>query len=352
MPSATDLARSHARDPRTSQEADLPLLQVLYEHPQWFASLFQELDHRGVEYQAVHAGHLHFPAVMEVEPASSQLEQGRPRVVFNRMSPSAYLRGGSSAIRFTLTYLEALEDAGVRVINGVEAYRTELSKARQLGILGKLGLSAPRTRLAHTLEGIRGAAHEVGYPLVLKPNVGGSGAGIIRVNDSGELEQAFTALTSDTPALQVDSTVLVQEFVAPRGNSIVRVEVVGGRFLYAIRIHLSGESFNLCPADVCGPPQQEMDRVCPAEAPDAGLQVEAFTPPPEVVTQVERIVAASGMELGGVEYLEREESGEVVFYDVNALSNFVADPMWVLGFDPTRQLVDFVQGVLNLPAAP
>jgi hypothetical protein len=48
------------------------------------------------------------------------------------------------------------------------------------------------------------------------------------------------------------------------------------------------------------------------------------------------------MELGGVEYLVDARDGRPCFYDVNALSNFVADAPTVLGFDPFVDLVDFL----------
>src|SRR5206468_10093675 len=40
------------------------------------------------------------------------------------------------------------------------------------------------------------------------------------------------------------------------------------------------------------------------------------------------------------EYLESRRDGWRYYYDVNALSNFVADPVRVIGFDPTERLVD------------
>ena len=46
--------------------------------------------------------------------------------------------------------------------------------------------------------------------------------------------------------------------------------------------------------------------------------------------------------LGGVEYLVSERDGLPYFYDVNALSNFVADAPNVIGFDPFVDLVDFI----------
>ena len=48
------------------------------------------------------------------------------------------------------------------------------------------------------------------------------------------------------------------------------------------------------------------------------------------------------MELGGVEYLVNARDGLPYFYDVNALSNFVANAQEVIGFDPFVDLVDFL----------
>lgn len=48
---------------------------------------------------------------------------------------------------------------------------------------------------------------------------------------------------------------------------ITRVEVLDGKFLYAINVHTTGDTFNLCPADIC----QSSDGVeqsrgaCPAD---------------------------------------------------------------------------------------
>ena len=56
-----------------------------------------------------------------------------------------------------------------------------------------------------------------------------------------------------------------------------------------------------------------------------------------------RIASSAGLDLAGVEYLESERDGQIYFYDVNALSNFVADAPNVVGFDPFVRLGDFVQ---------
>ena len=80
-----------------------------------------------------------------------------------------------------------------------------------------------------------------------------------------------------------------------------------------------------------------------------GIRVEAFTPPPAVVAAVERIVAAAGIDVGGVEYLVDDRTGDVLYYDINALSNFVTDAVRVVGFDPWGRLVDYLETQLPVP---
>jgi biotin carboxylase len=308
-------------------------LGIFYEHPDWFRPLFAELERRGVPYVALHA-------------ATHRFDPDGPRppyaLVFNRMSPSAYARGLGSAVGYALAWLEFLEARGVRVVNGSAAFRTEISKVRQLQLMSALGLPHPRTRVLHRPEEAVAAAAEIGYPVVVKPNVGGSGVGLRRFDTAAELEAAVAA---DGLDFGLDGVGLVQEAVPAEARRIVRVEVLGRRFLYAIRLYLSEtDVFNLCPADVC----RRIDgatlerAACPVDAEDRGLRVEGYAPPAAIVAQVERLMAAAGIEVGGVEYLVDERTGQVVFYDVNALSNFVADAPRVVGLDPWPRLVDYL----------
>ena len=317
-----------------SLRPDRPLA-IYYEHPDWFRPLFAELERRGTPYERLHADtHRYDPA----DPAPPYA------LLFNRMSPSAWLRGRGDAVFYTLQYLAHLERLGVRVVNGYRAFVVETSKALQLSLFERLGLQYPRARVIHRLAQAPAAADGLRFPIVVKPNIGGSGAGIRRFDTLTALTAA-AARDDGTGALGIDQTGLVQEFIPSADGTIVRVEVLGGRFLYGIRIHTLGDTFNLCPADVC----QTVDGVelvraaCPADAPRTGLTVECYTPPPSIVAQVERIMAAAGVEVGGVEYLTDARDGRLYFYDVNALSNFVADGPRVVGFDPFERLADWLE---------
>lgn len=308
-------------------------LAIYYEHPDWFRPLFAELERRGVPHVLLHAGSHAYDIDGDETPYS---------LVFNRMSPSAYLRGRGNAVFYTLQYLDHLKRSGVRVINGYDAFVTETSKALQLSLLKSLGLAYPRARVINHPAEAPAAADGLRFPVVVKPNIGGSGAGVRRFDTPRGLEAAARAGELD---LGIDSTALVQEFIPADEQRIVRVEVLGGQYLYAIRIYTPGDSFNLCPADVC----QRVDgaelarAACALDAPKNGLRVEGYTPPGEVIAAVERIMAAAQIDVGGIEYMIDARDGRLYYYDINALSNFVADAPRVIGFDPFERLVDWIE---------
>ena len=66
-------------------------------------------------------------------------------------------------------------------------------------------------------------------------------------------------------------------------------------------------------------------------------------PPPGVIAACEKIVQTAGIDVGGIEYMTDDRDGKLVYYDINALSNFVADAVNVVGFDPFARLVDYLQ---------
>jgi hypothetical protein len=297
---------------------------ILYEHPLWFEPLFAELDRRGVRYARVHASELVF------EPGEQALPYG---LVVNRMSPSAWTRGHANAIFHTLHFLAYLDEIGHDVVNGHAAFQVEVSKARQCALFARLGLHYPRTRVVSDVRQLEAAAEGLRFPVLLKPNIGGSGAGIRSFATRPELHDAVAAGSVD---LGLDGTALVQEQLPAADQSVVRIEILGGEFLYAIRLRLLPGSFNLCPADYC-----ELPGIADGVS-GRGLPIERCDTPAELIEDAKRIVAAAGIELGGVEYLVNERDGLPYFYDVNALSNFVANAPEVVGFDPFLDLVDFL----------
>ncbi len=292
-------------------------LAILYEHPQWFRPLFAALDRAGIAYDAIHADGFAF------DPAG--LHPPAP-VVFNRIAMSSFLRAPEHPIFHAGAALAHWQARGGRVLNGAGALAIDASKARQLSLIAGLGLAIPATRVVHRGADLPAAAAALRFPVVVKANIGGSGAGIVRYDS---LEALTAAVADGSVPDSIDRVLLVQEYVPARGGTITRIETLGGRFLYAIAVD-GGGSFDLCPADACalpGRPAITMTRV---------------DPEPALVAAAEAIVAAAGIDVGGVEVLVDDRDGTARFYDINALSNFVADPVGVLGWDPHARLVDWL----------
>jgi len=315
---------------------------VLYEHPEWFRPLFAELDRRGLPYVRIDASEHRFDPSAREAPYS---------LLVNRVSASSYLRGHAAAIFHAREYLGHLEALGVPIVNGSRAYALDTSKARQLTLMTTLGLPHPRSRVVNQVGQIGPAAAELAYPIVVKPNIGGSGALIRRFEAPAELASAAES-GELSGILGLDSTAIVQEYHPPRGGSIVRIEALADRFLYAIRIEVDpSQGFNICPADICQTPAggPSSNGAASFGVPPAGtptmrsLKIEVADPPARMVEGVLRIFRSEGVDVGGVEYLESERDGQLYFYDVNTLSNFVTDAPRLVGFDPFERLVDHIE---------
>lgn len=306
-------------------------IAVLYENEAWLAPLFAALENADAPVARVFANDLTF------DPAGP-----RPAwsLVLNKVSPSSYLRGHAASIGAARELLPFLESRGVPVVNGSRAFALETSKARQLSLLSDLGIRAPAARVVTSAAQIADAARGLRFPVIVKPNVGGSGALMRRFDTPAALASAAADLD-----LGPDGTGIVQEFLETIDGAIQRVEFLDGEYLYAIRIENGGsEDFNLCPADICRAPEESFDN-CVADAPaKRPLAISAFDAPSSIVRDVLRVAEAGGLDVGGVEYLVAARDGLPYVYDINALSNFVSDAPKVVGFDPharfARWLVD------------
>ena len=309
-------------------------IAIYHEHPDWFKPLFAELERREVPFVKLDASaHL-------FDPSEDDVPYG---LVVNRASPSAYLRGHAQSTFYTLHWLRHLERIGIPVVNGSSIYSFELSKATQLDLLEGLGLPYPKSRAINHVSLAIEAAKALRYPVLVKANIGGSGAGIVRYDSESALAGA---VARGEVELGIDGVALVQESAPLRDGHIVRVETLDGNFLYGIKVFPAVGSFDLCPADACQTANGvELVRgACAVDAPKTGLRVEGFTPPAGIIAQVEAISRRAGLDVGGIEYLVDDRDGNHYFYDVNALSNFVADPVNVIGFDPWTKFVDYLEG--------
>ena len=311
--------------------ADQAELAVLFEHPEWQKPLFQALERRG----------LHFVAIDLKSAAFSDADPPAAPLYFNQASPSAYARGNTRAVPFALAYMRALHLRRVRVLNGAAAFALELSKTAQIALLRSLDVPAPRTWTFNDLDALRRRAGELSFPVLLKPEQGGSGARIMLVESFAHLE----ALLAQRPEHWLpDNLLLLQEyFPSDPTKGIVRMEFLGGELLYAMRVVSHGR-FNLCPAPVCNPETTEAG-ACETSSEQRAAPPVEFYPYPNVPAQAvawgKRIMAAGQLDVGGIEYLEAAD-GRLIFYDINANSNLRPSIAQAFGFDPFERVVDFL----------
>ena len=306
-------------------------LVVLYEHPEWQKPLFAALDARGVRYAAFDLKQGAFDP--DAVPAA--------RLYFNQASPSAYVRGNTRAVPLCLSLMRSLELGGARVLNGSRAFALELSKSAQCALMTRLGIAHPRSLAFNDAEAAL-AAWKGAWPLLVKPEQGGSGARMFLLNEPDELRR----LLGDQPELWLpDNLLLLQEyFPVDAAKGIVRMEFLGGELLYAMRV-VSHGAFNLCPSEVCNPGDGltghcEIPATKPVE----------FHPYPEVPAEAvetgRKLVREGGLDVAGIEYLAAVD-GRLIFYDVNANSNLRRPIGEAFGFDPFERVVDFLQAQLR-----
>ncbi|QAY77888.1 RimK family alpha-L-glutamate ligase [Sphingosinicella sp. BN140058] len=298
-------------------------LAILYEHPQWFEPLFAALERRGIAFVKVPLGDHHFDPAGSPPPAP---------VILSRVAMSGFLREPEHGIFYAEALLDHWRRQGATVLNGPEVLAIDSSKARQLSLITGLGLAIPGTRAVHRGRDLLAASQGMAFPLLVKANIGGAGAGIVRYSDRAELE---ISIGSGTLPDSIDKVLLLQDYVPPRGGTIIRIETLAGKFLYALEVESKGDAFDLCPADACL-----------AQPGRAAIGMRAITPPAELIVAAERIATAVGMDVGGVEVVIDDRDGVARFYDINGLSNFVAKPLEVLGWDPHERLIDMLAAAI------
>ncbi len=305
-----------------------PELVVLFEHPEWQKPLFAALERRGIPFGTfdLKRGSFNPDSVPEAP------------LYFNQASPSAYVRGNTRAVPLALSLMRSLELGGARVLNGSQAFALELSKSAQAALMNKLGIPHPRTVAFNDVDAVLAAWGDC-WPALLKPEQGGSGARMFLLHSADELVR----LLRDRPELWLpDNLLTLQEYFAVDvSRGIVRMEFLDGELLYAMRV-VSHGAFNLCPSEICNPENGAGQCELPEAAPSRPVEFHAYHDVPEdAVNAGKALMAAGGLSVGGIEYLEAAD-GRLVFYDINANSNLRAPIAREFGFDPFERVVDYL----------
>ncbi len=284
-----------------------PHVYILHENDEWVVPLRAHLDALETPYIAWHLSEGTID--LNAEPPAG--------VFYNRMSASSHTRGHRYAPELTAATLAWLKRHGRTVVNGERALQLELSKVAQYEALKPFAIPIPDTIAVVGRNNIAAAAGRFGFPLILKHNRAGKGLGVKLLRSAAALDEH---LASDEFELSIDGITLIQRYIEAPAPFITRVEFVGGKFLYAVRVDTS-EGFELCPADVCQ--IDDGSAVCPAAAPAEKFRIiEGFGHP--LIPAWEAFLAANDIAIAGIEFIV-DADGNTFSYDVNTNTNYNPD---------------------------
>lgn len=300
-------------------------VHVLFENEAWMPPLRAALADRGLSVTEHHT-----------EEGTLDLSVPPPEGIWiNRMSPSSHTRGHQGGVIFTADWLRHLEAHGRRVLNGSQAFTLEVSKVRQDLALREAGVRTPRTiAVVGGAEALRRAARTLPLPFITKHNQGGKGLGV-KLFDNLEAFDAYVTGPDFVPA--VDGVTLLQQYIRPREPYITRVELVGGRFQYAIRSSTEG-GFELCPAVECADASAAF---CPVGGTGKFRLAEDITADDPLVSRYLALMARHRIDLAGIEFVEDAE-GRRYTYDINGTTNYNADVEAAHGLHGMGAVADLV----------
>ncbi len=281
-------------------------IYVIHENDAWVEPLRAAFAERGLPFEEWH-----------LDAGCLNLENQPPEGVFyNRMSASSHTRGHYHAPEYAACVLAWLERHDRRVINSSRALQLEVSKVAQYMTLEAHGIRTPHTAATVGEDEILDAALAFDGPFITKHNRAGKGLGV-RLFEDREGLRAYLRGPDFEPSR--DGVTLIQEYIEAPEPFITRVEFVGGRYLYAVRVDTS-EGFELCPADACraSPPTSSADQGSP------GLFTIVHDVDGSLIDGYERVLAANDIEIAGVEFI-LDRQGRAHTYDINTNTNYNAD---------------------------
>ena len=303
-------------------------LAILFEHSDWHQPLFDELDLLNINYCKIDLS----------EGAMSYSNVPDADVYYNMVSPSAYKRDKQRAIPFSIALCRTLEFKGKKVLNGSISNQLEFSKSSQIGLLASINAFYPQTIFFNSINAVKNHKN-LRFPMILKPEQGGSGSRMFLVNSIDEL---VNLLKLQPDLWFPDNLLLLQEKIEYDHNfGIVRIEFIEGKMLYAMRVVTNG-TFNLCPSVVCNPDDNSVS-ACEIQPQNEKPVFHAYNEIPETeLNQAARVFMASGNNTGSVEYMI-DTKGRQVFYDINANSNLRRSIGEQFGINPFKEVAKYLQ---------
>ena len=276
------------------------MIICIHENNEWVSPFTAAFEKLNLDY------HIWYVPEMSLDLA----ELPPDAIYWNRMSASSHTRGHRYEPELVSGILSWLERHKRTVINGSKALDLEISKIRQYQQLEQFSIKTPKTFCAIRKEDLVKGADRIAYPLITKHNRAGKGLGVRKFDNEEALKDYIFG--NDFEA-SPDGITLLQEYVYAPSQSIVRMEFVNFKFLYAVEVDTS-QGFELCPADAC-----EIESNCPTEDFNKFTINEKFSIPN--ISDFENFLRGNDIGIAGIEIIF-DENGSCWTYDVNTNTNY------------------------------
>ncbi|MGV0346396.1 ATP-grasp domain-containing protein [Corynebacterium coyleae] len=216
-----------------------------------------------------------------------------------------------------------LEAFGVRCVNSSQSIALCDNKAYTHAALTRAGIAHPKTITAPLVyrnlaaeewassEFLAAVEHSLGFPAVAKHAVGSWGSGVFLVENRDEL---IDVLREAYPA-----PVIVEEYVAGSHGRDARIYMVGDTPVAAMRRFGQGGDFR---ANITG-----------------GGRAQTWDPPAEYVDVARAAMAALGLDIGSVDFLDAQEP---LVGEVNSNAQF-ASLTETTGIDVAAAVVEYLE---------
>ena len=275
---------------------------IIHENDEWVAPLRVHLNNLQVTFEEWHMDKVKI----------NTLNHPPLGVFYNRMSASSHTRGHQYAPEYTAVVLNWLESHNRRVINNSQALSLELSKSLQYRELKKEGIKIPNTVYAERKEKLLYLGKNFKFPFLTKHNRAGRGLGIKLFHNYPKFEQYINSGEFEDSR---DGITLLQEYIKPKTDTIIRTEFVDSKFLYAVQVDTS-KGFELCPADDCNLENE----YCPANATGNKFMIlDDFSN--LILKGYQKVLKNNHIEIAGIEFLEAI-NGDLYTYDINTNTNY------------------------------
>lgn len=231
-------------------------------------------------------------------------------IFYNRMSASSHSRNHRYEPELALGILEWLERHSCVVINGSRALDLEISKIRQYQELEKFNILTPATYASIRKNSLLAGSKHIDFPLISKHNRAGKGLGVYKFENKDALSNYIYSKEFESSP---DGINLLQKYIKAPSNTIIRMEFVNSKFLYAVEVDTT-EGFELCPSDKC-----HIESNCPSGVTQKFKILEDFKI--DNIKSYEAFLIQNNIGIAGIEIII-DAAGKIWTYDVNTNTNY------------------------------